>query len=74
MWLSVSVNAHTYRLSDNSVIEFLNDVEEGRGEMCIRDRAYSLCCKPFFVFSFSVPFVVFAGYANIVQTVKMYYK
>lgn len=27
------VNAHTYRLSDNSVIEFLNDMEEGKGEV-----------------------------------------
>ncbi len=32
------VNAHTYRLSDNSVIEFLNDVEEGRGEVTYTNR------------------------------------
>lgn len=32
------VNAHTYRLSDNSVIEFLNDVKEGRGEVTYTNR------------------------------------
>lgn len=32
------VNAHTYRLSDNSVIEFLNDVEEGNGQVTYTDR------------------------------------
>lgn len=32
------VNAHTYRLSDNSVIEFLNDMEEGRGEVTYTNR------------------------------------
>lgn len=32
------VNAHTYRLSDNSVIEFLNDVEAGKGQVTYTDR------------------------------------
>lgn len=32
------VNAHTYRLSDNSVIEFLNDVKEGNGQVTYTSR------------------------------------
>lgn len=32
------VNAHTYRLSDNSVIEFLNDMEAGNGQVTYTDR------------------------------------
>ena len=32
------VNAHTYRLSDNSVIEFLDDVKEGNGQVTYTSR------------------------------------
>lgn len=32
------VNDHTYRLSDNSVIEFLNDMEAGKGQVTYTDR------------------------------------
>lgn len=32
------VNAHTYRLSDNSVIEFLDDVKEGNGKVTYTSR------------------------------------
>lgn len=32
------VNDHTYRLSDNSVIEFLNDMEAGKGQVTYTSR------------------------------------
>lgn len=32
------MNAHTYRLSDNSVIEFLDDVKEGNGQVTYTSR------------------------------------